>query len=174
VTRFRAGMSRLLENIVLVLFGFLCFLAFGEVVARYVFNSPFFWSEELTIYTFTWVSFLGAALALKHNRHVVVTYFISLLPRVGQYVAILIADLIVLAFLGLLLVQSVLFWGLSHTLRSIALNIPLSFVSASLVVMAALMIFYLADAMVQKYRAFRAGKSLLSIVGPASADELMT
>jgi TRAP-type C4-dicarboxylate transport system permease small subunit len=167
-------MNRGLENIVLVLFAFLCFLAFGEVIARYVFNAPFFWSEELIIYTFTWVSFLGAALALKNNRHVVVTYFISLLPRVGQYVAILIADLIVLTFLGLLLVQSVLFWGLSHTLRSIALNIPLSLISASLVVMAVLMIFYLVDAMVQKYRAFRAGKSLLSIVGPASADELLT
>jgi TRAP-type transport system small permease protein len=162
-----------LENSVLILFTLLCILVFGEVVARYIFNNPFFWSEELTIYTFTWVSFLGAALALKNNRHVVVNVFVSWLPRTGQYLATLAADLIVLAFLVLLLVQSVRFWELSHTLRSIALDIPLSFVSASLVAMACLMIFFLGDSLVQKYRNFRAGRELTGTEA-VSIDEVMT
>lgn len=173
VVRFRGVLTRVLENSVLILFALLCILVFGEVVARYIFNNPFFWSEELTIYTFTWVAFLGAALALKNNRHVVVNVFVSWLPRTAQYVATLMADLIVLAFLVLLLVQSVLFWELSHTLRSIALNIPLSFVSGSLVVMACIMIFYLCDSVVQKYRHFRTGRDA---DGPeaVSVDEVMT
>jgi TRAP-type transport system small permease protein len=175
VAKLRAVIDRLLENICLALFSFLCILVFGEVVARYLFNHPYFWSEELTIYTFTWVAFLGAALALKNNRHVVVTYFVSLLPRSAQYVATLLSDLIVLAFLALLLVQSVLFWELSHSLRSIALNIPLSFISASLVAMALLMMFYLGDAVLQKFKAFRRGGSFPAETkaGP-SVDELMT
>jgi TRAP-type C4-dicarboxylate transport system permease large subunit len=32
----------------LVLFSLLCIRVFGEVVARYLFNNPCFWSEELT------------------------------------------------------------------------------------------------------------------------------
>ena len=175
MARFRSLVNRLLENVVLVLFSLLCLLVFGEVVARYVFNNPYFWSEELTIYTFTWVAFLGAALALKNNRHVVVGVFVSWMPRTAQYLATLLADAIVLGFLFLLLVQSVLFWEMSHSLRSIALNIPLSFVSASLVAMAGLMIFYLGDAMVQKRRAFRAGKPWPGTGDTAvSVDEIMT
>jgi len=175
VARFRSLMNRLLENVVLVLFSLLCILVFGEVIARYVFNNPFFWSEELTIYTFTWVSFLGAALALKNNRHVLVGVFVSWLPRTAQYAATLLADVIVMGFLILLLVQSILFWELSHSLRSIALNIPLSFVSASLVVMAGLMIFYLGDAIVQKHRAYRMRKPWpIETDAAVSVDEIMT
>ena len=175
MARFRSLMNRLLENLVLILFSLLCILVLGEVIARYVFNNPYFWSEELTIYTFTWVSFLGAVLALKNNRHVLVGVFVSWLPRTAQYVATLLADVIVLGFLILLLVQSVLFWELSHSLRSIALNIPLSFVSASLVAMAVLMIFYLGDAIVQKHRAFRTGKPWPGETEAAvSVDEIMT
>lgn len=175
MVRLRAVVNRLLENIVLVLFSLLCILVFGEVVARYVFNNPYFWSEELTIYTFTWVSFLGAALALKNNRHVLVGVFVSWLPRTAQYVTTLLADVIVMGFLVLLLVQSILFWELSHSLRSIALNIPLSLVSASLVLMAGLMIFYLGDAIVQKHRAFRTGKPWPGETEAAvSVDEIMT
>lgn len=33
----------------LVLFSLLCILVLGEVVARSLFNNPFFWSEELTV-----------------------------------------------------------------------------------------------------------------------------
>ena len=174
MARFRQVLNRLLEDAVLILFSLLCILVFGEVVARYVFNYPFFWSEELTVYTFTWVSFLGAALALKNNRHVVVGVFVSWLPRTGQYAVTLIADLIVAAFLALLLIQSVRFWELSHTVRSITLEIPLSFVSGSLVAMALLMLFYLGDGMVQRYRAFRIGGPLSAETAGASVDEVMT
>jgi TRAP-type C4-dicarboxylate transport system permease small subunit len=84
------------------------------------------------------------------------------------------ADLIVAAFLALLLIQSVLFWELSHTVRSIALEIPLSFVSGSLVAMALLMLFYLGDGMLQRYRAFRIGGPLSAETAGASVDEVMT
>jgi TRAP-type C4-dicarboxylate transport system permease small subunit len=139
------------------LFAVLCVVVFGEVVARYVFNHPFFWSDEVTVYAFTWVAFLGSALALRDNRHIGISFLVEKLPRKQQGMLGILADAIVLAFLGLFLVQSVKFCRMNHTVTSISLQIPLSFVSASLVVMNTLMIWYTAESLVGKFRALRSG-----------------
>jgi TRAP-type C4-dicarboxylate transport system permease small subunit len=149
--------NRLLENVTIGLFAVLCVVVFGEVVARYLFNHPFFWSDEVTVYTFTWVAFLGSALALRDNRHIGISFFVEKLPRNVQGVLGILADAIVLAFLGLFLVQSVTFCRMNHTVTSISLQIPLSFVSASLVVMNALMIWYTVESLVGKFRTRRSG-----------------
>jgi TRAP-type transport system small permease protein len=149
--------NRLLENVTIGLFAVLCIVVFGEVVARYLFNHPFFWSDEVTVYTFTWVAFLGSALALRDNRHIGISFFVEKLPRGAQGVLGIVADAIVLAFLGLFLVQSVKFCQMNHTVTSISLQIPLSFVSAALVVMNVLMIWYTLETLAGKVRGLRSG-----------------
>lgn len=173
MSRVLAAMTRLLEHLVVVLFTLLCTVVFGEVVARYVFNRPYFWSEEITVYTFTWVAFLGAALAMRSNRHVSISYFMAKLPAVGQAIAGILADVLVLAFLVLLAVQGVRFCLMNHTLASIALNIPLSFVSASLIVMTAAMILYTAASIGAKVRVLRSG-GIGSAVPDTLVDERLT
>ncbi len=173
MSRLLATVTRVLEHAVIGLFTVLCTVVFGEVVARYVFNRPYFWSEEITVYTFTWVAFLGAALALRSNRHVSISYFVSRLPAAGQAVAGLLAEVLVLAFLVLLAVQGVRFCLMNHTLASIALNIPLSFVSASLIVMTGVMILYTTDSVITKVRLLRSGR-LGSAMTDTSVDERMT
>ncbi|MEI8190030.1 MAG: TRAP transporter small permease [candidate division NC10 bacterium] len=149
--------NRLLENVTIGLFAVLCVVVFGEVVARYLFNHPFFWSDEVTVYAFTWVAFLGSALALRDNRHIGISFFVEKLPSGAQGVLGILADTIVLAFLGLFLVQSVQFCRMNHSVASISLQIPLSFVSASLVVMNALMIWYTLESLVGKVRRLQSG-----------------
>jgi TRAP-type C4-dicarboxylate transport system permease small subunit len=166
-------MTRWLEHAVIGLFTLLCTVVFGEVVARYVFNHPYFWSEEITVYTFTWVAFLGAALALRSGRHVSISYFVSRMPATGQAMAGLLADGLVLAFLVLLAVQGVRFCLMNHTLASIALNIPLSFVSASLIVMTTAMMLYTAASIWAKVRALGSGR-IGGAVSDTSVDERMT
>lgn len=168
----KAKLNRLLENVTIALFAVLCVVVFGEVVARYVFNHPYFASDEVTVYTFTWVAFLGSALALRDNRHIGISFFVSLLPPAAQTVVGVITDLIVLAFLGLFLVQSVRFCLMNHSVASIALQIPLSYVSGSLVVMIALMIWYTLDSLVGKIRALRAGAEGV-VASDGSATEKM-
>ncbi len=153
----RARANRLLENVTIGLFAVLCAVVFGEVVARYVFNHPFFASDEITVYLFTWVAFLGSALALRDNRHIGISFLVERLPRGAQGVLGVLADAIVLAFLGLFLVQSVKFCRMNHTVVSISLQIPLSYVSGSLVVMNALMIWYTMESLAGKIRALRSG-----------------
>jgi TRAP-type transport system small permease protein len=149
--------NRLLENVTIGLFALLCVVVFGEVVARYLFNHPFFGSDEVAVYAFTWVAFLGSALALRDNRHIGISFFVERLPRGAQHALGILGDAIVLAFLGLFLVQSVRFCRMNHTVTSISLQIPLSFVSASLVVMSALMIWYTLESLASKVRRLRSG-----------------
>lgn len=161
--------NRLLENVTIGLFAVLCIVVFGEVVARYLFNHPFFWSDEVTVYAFTWVAFLGSALALRDNRHIGISFFVEQLPRGAQSVLGIVADAIVLAFLGLFLVQSIKFCRMNHTVASISLQIPLSFVSAALVVMNALMIWYTVESLAGKARQLRSRTS----AAQASADSVV-
>ncbi|MCG8643198.1 MAG: TRAP transporter small permease [Desulfobacterales bacterium] len=41
-----------------------------QVFTRYVFNYPIIWIEEISVYSFIWGVFIGAAAGLKYNRHI--------------------------------------------------------------------------------------------------------
>lgn len=44
-------------------------LVSSQVVYRYAVRQPLVWSEELTTLSYQWLSFLGAALAVRHRAH---------------------------------------------------------------------------------------------------------
>lgn len=41
----------------------------GQVVARYVFDAPIVWAEELATLMFAWITFLGAAVVQRDDSH---------------------------------------------------------------------------------------------------------
>ena len=48
---------------------FFTVFVFLQVIFRYFFKSPISWAEELTMLTFQWCVFLGAAIAVRHGIH---------------------------------------------------------------------------------------------------------
>jgi TRAP-type C4-dicarboxylate transport system permease small subunit len=48
---------------------FFTVLVFLQVVFRYFFKSPISWAEELTMLTFQWCVFLGAAIGVRQGIH---------------------------------------------------------------------------------------------------------
>src|SRR5450631_1114446 len=54
-------------------------LLFG-VVARYVFNSPLTWSDELASTLFLWLAMLGSVIALRRAEHMRLAFLIALAP----------------------------------------------------------------------------------------------
>jgi TRAP-type C4-dicarboxylate transport system permease small subunit len=67
------------------------------VLARYLFNSPIQWAEELARYAFIWVVFMGAVVCTKRKRHITIDILLSALPsRVSAWVRV-VADLCTLA-----------------------------------------------------------------------------
>ncbi|MFA6156360.1 TRAP transporter large permease subunit [Mesorhizobium sp.] len=85
------------------------------VVSRYVFNDSFSWTEEFSVWAFTWMIFIGAAMGIRQKRHVAVDFVPEY--RVAGFLrdVIVALTLIMLAFAGYRL--ATLIGGLSITLQ---------------------------------------------------------
>jgi len=75
----------------------------GGVVARYVFDNPLVWSDEVASILFLWLSMLGAVCALRRGEHMRMTGLVSRVsPRVRAFLEAL-SVTAQLAFLVLIL-----------------------------------------------------------------------
>jgi TRAP-type C4-dicarboxylate transport system permease small subunit len=77
--------------VIAALFAGILIVVTAQVASRYVFRDPLDWTEELARYLFTWMIFIGAALAVKEATHIRVRVLDELLPprwakylRLGQ------------------------------------------------------------------------------------------
>lgn len=80
MTRVFAAINHLLQFICGLLLAAMSIVVFGNVVARYLFHRAFAWSEEIALFMFLWLVFLGAVLALLRNRHLGLDILINALP----------------------------------------------------------------------------------------------
>jgi tripartite ATP-independent transporter DctM subunit len=77
-------------------------ILFGGVVARYVFNHPLIWSDELASILFLWLAMLGAVVALRRDEHMRMTAATGSLPALTRTTLDLFATCAALAFLLLI------------------------------------------------------------------------
>ncbi len=54
---------------------------FCGVIWRYFFNDPIPWLEEVQLWCFVWVTFLGAAATFKAGHHIAIDVLVDLLPH---------------------------------------------------------------------------------------------
>ena len=73
-------------------------ILFGNVIARYVFNSASSWAEEAVRYAIIWVVFLGASTCAKNGSHVGLDLFAQILPPKGRKVVYIIGNLFAILF----------------------------------------------------------------------------
>src|SRR5215218_9393239 len=71
-------------------------LLLANVIARYVFNRPLVWGDELASILFVWLCVLGAVLAMRRNEHMRLTALISRAPPQVRSVL----DVVVLTFIS--------------------------------------------------------------------------
>ncbi len=76
--------ERLIDGAAIAVFVGIFFCVIGQVVLRYVFNSPMTWSEELARYLFIWCAFLGWIIASRRNGHLAMTFVAERLPARAQ------------------------------------------------------------------------------------------
>jgi TRAP-type transport system small permease protein len=82
------------------------FVIFYATVARYFFNAPPFWGEEIAILIFIWMGFLAAGMAIASGWNVRVDAITRLLPTRPRLMLQLVMHVIVVGFLGALLYHS--------------------------------------------------------------------
>lgn len=94
--------ERAIDAVAIVVFSgiFLCVIV--QVVARYAFNSPLTWSEELARYLFIWCAFLGWIIASRRRSHLEMTFVVERLPAGAQRAIAIVIQLATLLFAWLL------------------------------------------------------------------------
>ncbi|MEL7564263.1 MAG: TRAP transporter small permease [Dehalobacterium sp.] len=80
-------LDKLVDWTVIILLTCMIIITFGQVVCRYVLQSPPNWTDEVARYMSVWLTFLGAAIAFRLGAHLGVDYFVGLLPGNGRSIA---------------------------------------------------------------------------------------
>ena len=112
----------------------------AQVLARYVFNVPLAWTEELARYLFIWLVFLGASQAMRRGEHIAIGFFVDMLPRPVRLAASLLVQTLMAAFLAVLVLMAWRIVGVVAPLKSIALKVTMAVVYLPLVVGGAAML----------------------------------
>jgi TRAP-type C4-dicarboxylate transport system permease small subunit len=80
----------------------LTLVVFGEIVSRYLFSLPITFSSELTTIIFPWIVCLMAVEITRNGDHIAITLFRDLTPLRLQRILIILTELVMLAFAGML------------------------------------------------------------------------
>lgn len=103
-----------------------------NVVGRALFNHSLPWADELARMLFVWLVFIGAAAAFSRYEHIAVDALVRRLPLRLAHMLYFLQHLIITGLMG------VMIWGGYQVMerssgRSAIMNVPLSFISLSLV-----------------------------------------
>jgi TRAP-type C4-dicarboxylate transport system permease small subunit len=97
------SLSRGLELLCATLLVAIVLMVFANVVGRYFFRSPLYWSDELAQYLFLWLSYLGALAALIKGQHYSVALVVDALPRPLALGVKAVGQVVVIVLLGVLI-----------------------------------------------------------------------
>lgn len=91
------------ETLIAGILGLMTLITFGNVVARYGFNSNILWALEMTSFLFAWLVLLGTSYAVKKNAHLGVDALLNLFGPGSRKILALISAILCLAYALLLL-----------------------------------------------------------------------
>jgi|SRR6056297_382197 len=98
----------------------------AQVFARYVFNAPFQWSEEVARFALIWMTFISAAFVMAERRHIAVDMISSRVGTGGKLFIECLSYVVVAASCLLLLIGGASFVWYVGKVGSPALGVPKS------------------------------------------------
>jgi TRAP-type C4-dicarboxylate transport system permease small subunit len=103
---------------------------FLQVIARYVFNSPLAWPEEIARILMVWMTFLAAPYAYRHGLFVCLESWVSKFPsRIQNKIDLCIHIVLILLFI-LFLRESLWMVSRGSVIRASSVNISMGLVFA--------------------------------------------
>ncbi|WP_395457883.1 TRAP transporter small permease (plasmid) [Azospirillum melinis] len=124
-------LERITEWIMAAMLAVMVGLVFGNVVLRYIFNSGIVAAEEIARLMFVWLVFLGATVALRHQRHLGLEILQARLPFKVRRACAVIAHLMMLYALYLFVQGSWIQLLIGMETFSTVLRFPMAFYAAA-------------------------------------------
>lgn len=121
-----------------------------EVLMRYMFNAPTFWSEALARGAMVWLVLLGMALGIRYQDQIRVDFLLEVAPRRVQTAFAIVRYAVTLIFAGVLVV-----YGMALAIPNLrqttpGLEIPVFYIYLAVPVSAVLMILYLLELILRR------------------------
>ncbi|WP_309082799.1 TRAP transporter small permease [Chelativorans sp.] len=137
--------------------------AFGvialQIITRFVFRDPLFWTEEAARYAFVWIVALGAAEGVSSRTHITMDIVPLLLPVRIRLMLRIVLDLLIFAALLILAYYGTFGAMRAHKVMSVAIGVPESWLYGALPVFAVLAAIRVLLAMARDVRALRGGRA---------------
>lgn len=95
-----------METAVVILFALLTVAVFVQVVARYVFNQPPAWTEEVARFCQVWIILLAASICIRKGSHLAVDYLGPALPPEARRAVALFTGILVALYAAVVVI-----WG---------------------------------------------------------------
>ena len=96
-----------------------------QVISRYVFNRPFIWTEEISLFAFCWFSFVGSAACSYEKSHLEVDYFYNRTQSRVKLIMDIAIQILVVILSGIMIYVSIHTMKEQIGIRSIAARLPL-------------------------------------------------
>ena len=128
---------------------------FVQVFNRFVLQMPLAWSEDLAMLLFQWMVFLGAALGVRRMRHFGIELAANRLPERARRALTLLVPLIMAGVAIIMVNQGITLVGLNLTRRYGTMNLSYTWTFLPIPLSGGLMLFYLVQLEVQRWRSIR-------------------
>lgn len=134
-------------------------LIFIQVIMRYVFSNSLSWTEELARYLFLWQIWVGAAYAVKKDKHLKADIVRPLIPKDKHYYLDLVATIIWIGFSIFLTYKSSDLVSKINQMRQVsaALRMPMKYAYISIPVGCGLMAIRLIQKTYIDYKQHKVG-----------------
>jgi TRAP-type C4-dicarboxylate transport system permease small subunit len=142
-------LNRVCELTLMLFLSAMTVAVFLEILFRYLFHFPLFWTEEFARYCLVWSSLLGASIALKRGEHIAVTLFLNRFPPPARHVMMLVAEISVAAILAVILWGGISLVMVTSRQLSPALRISMALPYSALPVAASVMLVHVVDHLVR-------------------------
>ncbi len=135
-------LEKLILFLLSALFAVMVISIFLQIVLRYVFHSANPWAEELTRYSFVWLTMLGASVASRKRRHMNVDFFTNMMPKIALKINNVIASILTLSLFLVMIIYGANLASITHKQLSAALSMPMSYAYLAIPVGGFLMLLF--------------------------------
>lgn len=101
------ALNKVVGIILALMLGVMSILVIVQVISRFVIHFPLTWSEELSRYLMAYTVFVGASLAMRHNKLISIELLPELLGGNKRKIVTIIALLISIVFFVILFKQGI-------------------------------------------------------------------
>ncbi|MEL7649480.1 MAG: TRAP transporter small permease [Sedimentibacter sp.] len=144
--------EKIILVILAVLFAVMVLALFYQIVMRFIFKSANAWSEELTRYSFIWMSMLGSSIATRRSRNMEVDFFVNLMPKTLRKINTIVTKGLIIAFIFVIIFYGINLVGITHKQLSAGLRLPMSYMYAAVPTGGVLMLIFTIETIINDIR----------------------